>query len=166
MVFRRNRIQPAKTDQAFKYIVSACLAGIKCTYAGGDKLRPGIARLVSKGLALPICPEVAGGSTVPREQCEITGGNGEDVIKKKATVLTPSGKDVTARLISGAKKTLAIARRYGIKSAILKSNSPSCGRGKIYDGTFTGSLRRGDGVTAALLRSHRIRVYTEREKHG
>lgn len=146
------------------YLVSACLAGIDCTYNGKNRLNYDIKKLVEKGIALSVCPEVLGGASVPREICEISGGDGGDVLDKAAKVRTVSGKDITKKLISGARKTLVLAKSYGIKKAILKSRSPSCGMGMIYDGTFTCKLKRGDGVTTALLRGHNIKIYNEKEK--
>ena len=115
--------------------------------------------MVEDGLAIPVCPEVLGGLRIPRENSEITGGNGSDVLEGKARVITISGKDVTSNFIKGAKVVLAFAKKYRIKKAILKSNSPSCGLGKIYDGSFTSKLINGSGVTASLLRQKGIKVY-------
>ena len=83
---------------------------------------------------------------------------------KRAKVRTKSGKDVTGELVSGARKTLLMAKRLGIKRAIMKSKSPSCGCGMIYNGVFTGALKKGDGVTAALLLKHNIKIYNEKDK--
>jgi uncharacterized protein YbbK (DUF523 family) len=145
------------------FIVSACLAGINCTYNGKNKLNAHVRGLIGKGLAVAVCPETLGGSSVPRERCEISGGDGARVLAKEAAVKTLSGKDITDKMVSGARKTLAIAKRMGIKRAILKSKSPSCGRGIIYDGTFKGVLRKGDGVTTALLIKNGIKVYNEKD---
>jgi len=147
-----------------KFIVSACLAGIDCTYNGKSKLKHHIRELVIGGAAITVCPEVLGGSPLRRESCEISDGDGGSVLAKEAVVKTISGRDVTGILVSGARKTLAIAKKHGIKSAILKSKSPSCGCGEIYDGTFRGILIRGDGVTAAVLRKHNIKIYNEKDK--
>jgi len=161
MVSRKSRRELCKD-----FIVSACLAGDNCAHDGRNRLRRRIGRMVAEGRAVAICPEVAGGASVPRETCEISGGDGNDVLMRKACVLTRSGQDVTRTLVNGAKKALQIARRLGIREAVLKSGSPSCGCGRIYDGTFTGSLKRGDGVTAALLRASGIKVYTEKGFDG
>jgi uncharacterized protein YbbK (DUF523 family) len=153
----------ASRQNRASFIVSACLAGINCTYNGKNKLNPHIRALIKNGLAVPVCPEVLGGSGVPRERCEISGGDGERVLAKKAAVITLSGKDITPRMISGARKTLAIAKTLGIERAILKSRSPSCGCGVIYDGTFKGNLKKGDGVTAALLLKNGITIFNEKD---
>lgn len=120
--------------------------------------------LAGKGIALPVCPEVMGGLGVPREMSEIANGDGRKVIDKSAQVVTISGRDVSRNYISGAKKVLRLAKQYRIKKAILKSNSPACGIGYIYDGTFRRCLKRGDGVLTALLKENNIKVYSERSK--
>lgn len=119
--------------------------------------------MVAGGIALPVCPEVLGGAPVPRPPCELGGGTGAAILAGTARACTASGSDVTKILIEGARRTLQLAVKYGIKKAILKSKSPSCGKGEIYDGTFSRSLRRGDGVTTALLKRHRIKIYTEKD---
>lgn len=147
------------------YIVSACLAGIDCTHTGSNKKVPRLAELVASGRAMPVCPEVMGGSGIPREACEIKGGDGRDLVRGLAKAVTSSGQDVSGKLLLGAKRALDIARRFGIKKAVLKSRSPSCGKGQIYDGTFGGTLRDGDGVAAALLADNGIIIYTEKDYH-
>lgn len=150
-----------KNNSSRKFLVSACLAGENCTYSGRNKLCPEVRKLVEEGLAVAVCPELAGGSGVPRERCEITGGDGNDVLEKRARVITVSGADISEALISGAQKTLETARQYKVEAAILKSKSPSCGCGSIYDGTFRGVLIKGDGVTTAMLRKNGIIVHDE-----
>ncbi len=166
MASRRNSSGLPGTAAGRGFIVSACLAGINCTHNGKNKLNFHIRELVENGRGVAVCPEVLGGSSVPRERCEISGGDGARVLAKRATVKTPSGKDITGTMVSGARKTLAIAKRLGIKRAVLKSKSPSCGCGMIYDGTFKGKLRKGDGVTAALLLKHGIKIYNEKDDYG
>jgi uncharacterized protein YbbK (DUF523 family) len=164
MAIRRNK-KTKRDTQAYAYLVSACLAGIRCTYKGGHKLERKILRLVEESKALPVCPELLGGSGIPRPNCEIKDGDGEDVLDGRAKVITRSGRDISKILIKGAKRTLGIAKKYGIKKAVLKSKSPSCGCARIYDGTFSRRLKKGDGVTAALLRRNRISVFTEKDKN-
>ena len=154
----------ARKNPSYIFLVSACLAGINCTYKGKNKLDRRVRKLTDQGLALPVCPEMMGGSPAPRQACEIVGGDGADVLDKKARVVTPSGQDISRMVLKGAREALRTAQRCGIKKAILKSKSPSCGCGHIYDGTFSRRLRKGDGVTAALLRRNHIRVYTEKDK--
>lgn len=133
-------------------LVSACLAGIDCAWDGKDRMDPRIKAMVEKGLAVAVCPEVLGGRTIPRTQTEIRGGSGEDVLDGRAKVFDENSKDVTSEFLKGAQKALDIAKKHNIKKAILKSRSPSCGCGEIYDGSFQGRLVRGNGVTAALLK--------------
>lgn len=144
------------------FLVSACLAGINCTHKGRNNLKRKIKKLVIDGKAIAVCPEISGGLPVPREPSEIVGGSGADVLTKKAKVLTYSGRDVSDCFIKGARKTLSLAKRYKIKKAILKGRSPSCGIGKIYDGTFSRKSKKGSGVTAALLKANGINIYDEK----
>ena len=137
-------------------LVSACLTGVNCAYDGKNRLDPGIRDMVDKKKAIAVCPEVLGGRGIPRTKTEIKGGGGEDVLGGKAKVFDENGKDVTGEFIKGARKAIEIAKKHNIKEAILKSKSPSCGVGKIYDGSFSGQLIDGDGVTAALLKRHGI----------
>jgi uncharacterized protein YbbK (DUF523 family) len=110
-----------------------------------------------------VCPEVDGGLGTPRPPAEILGGDGGDVLAGRARVITADGRDVTAAYLSGARRALETARRVGAERAILKSRSPSCGSDSIYDGSFAGRTRAGEGVTAALLRANGIQVSTEEE---
>ena len=88
-------------------------------------------------------------------------GSGEDVLNGKACVKDKTGLDVTREFLSGAQKALQIAKNKGANYAILKARSPSCGCGEIYDGTFSGARKCGNGVAAELLMQHGIKVYTE-----
>jgi uncharacterized protein YbbK (DUF523 family) len=139
-------------------LVSACLAGCNCTYEGKNKLKSSVKNKVDSGHALPVCPEVMGGLSIPRENSEIAGGDGGDVLRKKARVLSVSGKDITPNYLLGAKRVLRLAVKHKVRKAILKSKSPACGSGRIYDGAFRRKLKKGDGVLTALLRQHGIKV--------
>ncbi|MBQ6703354.1 MAG: DUF523 domain-containing protein [Clostridia bacterium] len=140
--------------------VSLCLCGRKCRYDGTAKPDAQAAALAEKG-AVCICPEVLGGLPIPREPAEIVGGDGYDVLDGTAKVMTAGGKDVTARYIAGAKEALRLCRENHVEHALLKANSPSCGCGRIYDGSFAGNKKPGDGVTAALFKRNGIAVTTE-----
>lgn len=142
-------------------LISACLMGCNCRYDGKNNLIPSIAKLVQEGKALPVCPEQLGGLPTPRPPAEIVGGSGEDVLEGKARVLDVNGQDITAAFMKGAKEALLIAQTAGIKQAILKQRSPSCGSKEIYNGTFSHTRRAGKGVTAALLSKNGITVYDE-----
>ncbi|MFF2650325.1 DUF523 domain-containing protein [Streptomyces sp. NPDC058045] len=139
-------------------LVSACLRGVPCRYDGRDKAVPELAEAIGDRRALPFCPEVAGGLATPRRPAEIVGGDGHDVLDGTARVVTDTGEDVTAEFVEGARRALAAAQRGGCTEAVLMPRSPSCGRGEIHDGTFDGTLRPGDGITAALLERHGITV--------
>lgn len=141
-------------------IVSACLCGEYCRYDGGTKTDEELVRLVGEGKAVPVCPEQLGGLPTPRLPSEIAGGDGSSVLEGKAKVLARDGSDVTDAFIKGADAALRIAEKYGAKKAILKAGSPSCGKGRIYDGSFSGRLKKGDGVTAALLEKNGVEVET------
>lgn len=138
--------------------VSKCLAGIPCRYDGKANPNREIQELYRLSLAVAICPECLGGLGVPREPSEIVGGDGADVLDKAARVLSSDGRDVTEEFICGAYEALKICRRHHVGKAILKAKSPSCGAGEIYDGSFTGALRPGDGVTAALFKRSGIKL--------
>jgi uncharacterized protein YbbK (DUF523 family) len=142
-------------------IVSACLVGINCNYKSENKLNPKIYEDFEKGGLFPVCPEVFGGQPIPRPPAEIRNGTGLDVLEGKAKVINPDGSNVTSYFVKGAFEVLKIAKTIGAKEAILKARSPSCGCGKTYDGTFSGILIKGDGVTTALLKKNGIKVYTE-----
>lgn len=134
-------------------LVSACLAGLHCRYDGEEKSNETVIRLVQEGKALPVCPEQLGGLTTPRLPCEIINGR---VIRK-------DGTDVTAEFARGARECLALAELTGAKFAILKAKSPSCGFGRLYDGSFSGRVIEGDGVFGALCRENGISVQTEED---
>ena len=139
-----------------KILVSACLSGECCRYDGGRCTDERLLEVLKEVEWIPVCPERLGGLPTPREPAEIIGGDGREVLSGQAVVRTENGMDVSAQFIGGAQKTLEIARREGIKKAILKQKSPSCGCGSIYDGSFSGKLIKGDGITAILLKQSGI----------
>lgn len=142
-------------------LISGCLLGINCKYSGGNNFSQKLMELIKNKKTIPICPEQLGGLTTPRPPAEIQEGDGEAVLAGRAKVLTTGGRDVTEEFIVGAAETLKIAQLYGANKAILKSGSPSCGCGAIYDGSFSNKKKSGNGVTAALLLKHGIEVVTE-----
>ena len=137
-----------------KLLVSACLLGTPCRYDGKSKKSEAVCALADIYDLVPVCPEVLGGLPTPRTPSERRG----------PSVVTKDGRDVTAEYRRGAEAALEAARREGTAAAVLKARSPSCGSGEIYDGTFTGSLTAGDGVTAELLKAHSIAVFGENEE--
>lgn len=134
-------------------LVSACLAGVKCRYDGNAKPDRKIMEMVKSGKAIPVCPEQLGGLPTPRPATELINGR----------AFTCDGMDLTIALRKGAAEALKIAKLSGCKEAMLKARSPSCGSGEIYDGSFSGKLVKGDGITAALLKKNGIKVKTEEE---
>lgn len=134
-------------------LVSACLLGENCKYNGGNNLADGLREaLTAKGVGvMAFCPECAGGLPTPRVPSERLGDR----------VVSKEGADVTAAFFTGAAGALGVAKAFGCRYAILKKNSPSCGHGTIYDGSFTGTLAEGDGVTAEMLLKEGIAVYNE-----
>jgi len=134
-------------------VVSACLAGVECRYNGTAFPCDEILELVGSGQAISVCPEVLGGLPVPRPPVEICDGR----------IMTQSGQDITNEYWRGALAALRIALVAGCDTAILKARSPSCGSGQVYDGGFSGSLVKGDGIFSSLLKQSGIIVYTDEE---
>lgn len=137
-----------------KILVSACLCGVECRYDGAGKYDERIAKLVKEGKAIMVCPEQLGGLSTPRIPAE--GQTNGHMITKK-------GDDVTAEYEKGAQEALKIAQLSGATTAILKSKSPMCGCGQIYDGSFSGTQKEGDGVLTKLLKKNNISVKTEND---
>jgi len=131
--------------------VSACLLGTRCNHEAGHSRRPAIEALAATHRLVPICPEVCGGLPTPRPAAERDG----------TRVLTAGGDDVTAEYTRGARAAVELANAVGARRAVLKARSPSCGSAQIYDGTFSRTLRAGEGVTAAALRAAGIDVVSE-----
>ena len=144
-------------------LLSACLAGRACRYDGSDNADDRVASLMAEGRSILICPEEDGGLGTPRPPAEIVGGDGSDVVAGRARVVTEQGRDVTEEYLRGARLALERARAVGATSAVLKARSPSCGKGCIYDGSFTRTSRAGDGVTTALLEANGISVVTDED---
>ena len=134
-------------------LISACLLGFECKYCGGSKklTEQQLAALGERFRLIPVCPETAGGLPTPRDPSERLGDK----------VVSNQGRDVTAQYQKGAETALWLARRYDCKAALLKENSPSCGSGQIYDGSFTGKLIPGDGVAAEELKKEGLIVFGE-----
>ena len=145
-------------------LISACLLGIKCAWDGTDKYKDErIIKVLKDETLIPVCPEQLGGLKTPRPPQEIQGDSGKDVLDGKCKVKNINGEDVTGEFITGAEETLRLAKLYKVSQFIGKSRSPSCGCGQIYDGTFSGKLINGDGVTTALLKRNGIKVITEQD---
>lgn len=147
-------------------LVSSCLLGNPVRYDGAHK-RSGSAvlqRWLAQGQVVPVCPELAGGLPVPRPPAEIAGGaGGAAVLAGLARVVDPQANDLTGAFVAGAHEALRLVRQHGIRVAVLKENSPSCGSSHIHDGFFGGTLVPGSGVAAALLAREGVHVFGEQE---
>ncbi len=138
-----------------KLLVSGCLLGIACRYDGRANRNEAVCALKESWDVIPVCPEALGGMKAPREPAE------QRIIDGSRRVVSRDGKDVTEFFEKGAQRVLELARENQCRFAVLKENSPSCGCGCIYDGTFTGRKIPGVGVTAGLLQDHGITVAGE-----
>lgn len=146
-------------------LVSACLLGCACRYDGGAKPCDAVRALAARHTLIPFCPEIYGGLPTPRTPCEIVGDR----------VLAKDGADRTDAYRRGAAEALRVAALFDCRAALLKARSPACGSGEVYDGSFSGALTAGDGVTAAALKAAGVAVFNENkldllakwlEKHG
>ncbi|MBR2550459.1 MAG: DUF523 domain-containing protein [Clostridiales bacterium] len=136
-----------------RILVSACLLGVECRYKGDSCPCQKVLELGNSHILIPVCPEQAGGLPTPRTPSERVGDK----------VMMRDGTDVTAEYRKGAETALYLAKTLKADFAILKANSPSCGKGTIYDGTFSGGKCAGNGVSAEMLINNGIPVYTEDE---
>lgn len=136
-----------------KVLISSCFLGQNVRYNGESKalLNPLLSLWKKENRLIGICPEVAGGLTVPRAPAE----------KQGASVITCDGDDVTQQFMLGAKKALALCQLHNIRFALLKESSPSCGSSTIYDGTFSASKIKGQGLCTQLLEQNGVRVFSE-----
>ena len=164
-----------------KIMVSACLAGENCKYNGGNNRNEKVLRLMADNEAITVCPEQMGGLMTPRVPAEVCSVKKQQMEHGEMTtaaaetdsadecmerrVLAKDGTDVTEQFQRGAQEALKLAQLFGCKCAVLKSRSPSCGSGVIYDGTFTGTKIAGDGITAELLKEYGIKVFSEEKLH-
>ncbi|USQ15213.1 DUF523 domain-containing protein [Legionella lytica] len=150
-----------------KVLISGCLVGLKVRYHGGDAPCHSqiIDRWAKEGRIVSICPEVSAGLPIPRPSSEIIYGTANDVLRGKAKVSTHKGIDRTDAFIKGAFNALSLAKKFNIKIAVLKKDSPSCGNTTVYDGSFSGKIIPGSGVTAQLLNDNGIKVFNELELH-
>ena len=140
-----------ESEADMKILISACLLGVRCRYDGENKTYPGIEELARRHTLVPVCPEQLGGLSTPRPPSERQGDR----------VVANTGADVTMQYRRGAEETLRLCRLFGCEAAVLKERSPSCGKGSIYDGTFSGTLTEKDGVTVELLAAQGIAVFGE-----
>ena len=134
-----------------RILVSACLLGLKVRFDGKEKTNEEVVEKLKNYDFVPVCPEIFGGLSTPRVPAEI----------RENKVINKEGIDVTSNYVRGAEEVLKLAKKFNIKKAVLKSKSPSCGKGKVYDGTFSGNLVDGYGITAKLLMDNGIEVLSE-----
>ena len=134
-----------------KILISACLCGLRCRYDGKSIYYEKLDQLNQAHTLIPVCPEILGGLPTPRPHAEI----------QHHRVMTCLGTDVTPQYKKGAEEALKIAKMLHCSCAILKERSPSCGCGKIYDGTFSKTLKSGDGITAGILKQAGIKIFGE-----
>ena len=134
-------------------LVSSCLVGLGCRYDGTDNKTDAVLKYLEDKTWMPVCPEQMGGLSTPRQPAEI----------RRDRIMTKDGEDVTAQFVRGADEVARLARLTGADEAILKSRSPSCGCKKIYDGTFSGTLIDGDGLTTRALKKMNVDVRSEED---
>ncbi|MFQ3786447.1 DUF523 domain-containing protein [Halomonas sp. A29] len=148
-----------------KILVSACLLGKRVRYDGGAKMLSSeiLSQWQAEGRVVLVCPEVDAGLPIPRPPAEIIAGDGGDVLAGSARIVDRSGENLTEAFLQGASLALQLCQRHDIKVAVLTEHSPSCGSTTIYDGSFSGVKRPGAGVTAASLRQHGVRVFSQHE---
>ena len=136
-------------------LISACLLGNKCKYNGDSNLLDCdlIDALRKKYRLIPVCPEMAGGLSCPREPCEIVAGR----------VVSAGGMECTEAYAKGADCALKLSGKFSCREALLKERSPSCGYNTVYDGSFSHTLVPGNGITAGILIKNGIKVFGETE---
>ena len=140
-------------NQKEPLLISACLLGVRCRFDGKEKPLPEetLTQLAERFSLIPVCPEQLGGLCTPRTPTEFDGSR----------FYMQSGEDVTEQFLRGAAETCRLARMFGIKRALLKEKSPSCGFGAIYDGSFQKRLTQGNGATANALSAMGIEIFGE-----
>lgn len=138
-----------------RVLVSMCLLGVNCRYNGVPKEDVTVKELLNREdiTLIPVCPEQLGGLPTPRTPSE----------RKGEMVVSSEGEERTEVFTRGAQEALRLAKLYGCEAAILKERSPSCGNKEVYDGSFSGTLVSGEGVTAELLRKNSVKVFGENE---
>ncbi|WP_244833633.1 DUF523 domain-containing protein [Clostridium sp. BJN0001] len=144
------------------FLISACLCGVNCKYSGKNNKNDMCVHLLKEGKALIICPEQLGGLKTPRKPSELQNA-ADEILDDSGKIITCDGDDVTQNYLKGAEETLKIAEKAGIKKAILKEGSPSCGVNYVYDGTFTHKKIKGCGLTASILKKNGIDVLSEQD---
>ena len=138
-----------------RILCSACLLGARCRYNGEGKPSQRVMALLKDHELVPVCPEQLGGLPTPRPPCEM---------QEDGRVLNWQGDDQSTEFTRGAEEALMLFKLTGCEAALLKARSPSCGKGMIYDGSFSGTLKPGNGVFTQKLVNEGISVYTEEDE--
>ena len=146
-----------------RVLVSACLLGEPVRYDGTAATveHAVLHRWRAEGRIVSCCPEVAAGLPTPRSCVELEGADAEAVLEGRARVLARDGADATVPFVKGARLARDLCRDLGLRVAVLKDRSPSCGSLRVHDGTFTGRLVAGQGLASALLRRDGVQVFSE-----
>ena len=138
-----------------KVLISACLLGKNCRYNGGHSKLTELEEIDMEWIS--VCPEEAGKLSTPRPAAELTSST-KAVVSGLGKILTKKGVDVTPQILDGSKKELSKLKLSNAKIAVLKSRSPSCGYGQVYDGTFTGNLCKGNGIFSQMCEDEGVEV--------
>jgi len=145
-----------------KVFVSSCLVGINTRYNKKSAYNEKVLDFLKDKIAIIGCPEVLAGLKIPRLPLEVKG-KVQDLLRGEAKIINKRGKDLTPKIFTACLEIVFILKKLKVKTAILKSLSPVCGSGKIYDGSFKGRIIKGDGLLAYLLKKNKIRVITDAE---
>lgn len=132
-----------------KYAISACLMGVNCKYNGGNNACKELIGFMKDKEYVCVCPEVSGGLPIPRASCEIRHGR----------IWNTEGKDMTYFFVKGAELEMKKMKEQRVTTVVLQSRSPSCGKGEIYDGNFSGVLKKGNGIFAQLCIDNEFKVF-------
>lgn len=147
----RSEVQPMSGTRP-ALVVSACLLGVRCNHEGEANTSELVVALGDRFRLVPVCPEGAGGLPTPRPAAEL---------QTDGRVINIHGDDVTDSFERGAAFAVTLADEVGARTAVLKARSPSCGKGRVYDGSFSRTLTDGDGLAAAALRAAGVTVLDE-----
>ncbi|MDD5582682.1 MAG: DUF523 domain-containing protein [Candidatus Marinimicrobia bacterium] len=145
-----------------KLLVSACLVGLSCRYGGNAKPCQKVLEMSTRYDFIPFCPEQAGGLPTPRIPCELRA-SAQAILAGLGEVVNREGEMCTQAFLKGARETVKVLHLLHIQKALLKEESPSCGKNRVFDGTFQGRLIPGCGITAHMLKNEGITIYSEEE---
>ncbi len=140
-------------------LVSACLMGQPVRYDGRHSWSARVQELIQGQQVLALCPEVLGGLGTPRPPARFAGATfgreGQEVIAGIASLLDEQGIDVSGSFVKGALAVAKLARDSGVRLALLKDRSPSCGWDPRGENPRGGP---GQGVLSAALLAQGIEV--------